>query len=254
MSAAGPQSLSRRERFLPLELFDPYPDQDLETIQLRFSDPTDDKCYAYSKWLLPSGQEPELRRCEVLEFEPEKELFVIRWLHNEQRKRVSRFNLIFEREDRAALERRIKEAERIRATSELMMRYHYMVDNTKVQSAGPVPDHVKTRISYRVLTFKPYPRLDQVLRQREAGTTSARSTPLGVMMPSRLLAPLPLPTKVVEAIHADFKRHKLSFVTLSTLFEEVDQQYEGCARLACFEARLPYAEGHFQMFQAILPE
>ena len=102
-----PQSLSRRERFLPLELFDPYPDQDLETIQLRLSDPEDDKCYAYSRWLLPSGQEPELRRCEVLEFQPEKELFVIRWLHNEQCKKVSRFNLIFEREDRVALERRI---------------------------------------------------------------------------------------------------------------------------------------------------
>ena len=135
-----------------------------------------------------------------------------------------------------------------------MMRYHYMVDNTKVRSAGPVPDQVKTRISYRVLSFKPYPRLDQILRQHEAGQTTARSTPLGVMLPSRLLAPLPLPSKVVEAIHADFKRHKLSFVTLSALFDEVDQQYEGCARLACFEAGLPYAEGHFQMFQAILPQ
>ena len=134
------------------------------------------------------------------------------------------------------------------------MRYHYMVDNTQARSAGPVPDHVKTRISYRVLSYRPFQRLELTLRQLEAGETSARSTPLGMMVPKRWIEPLSVPAKVVQLIHADFKRHGLSFVTLSALFEELDRKYEGCARLACFEAGLPYSEEHFQLFEGILPK
>ena len=125
------------------------------------------------------------------------------------------------------------------------MRYHYMVDNTRVSSSGPVPDHVKTRISYRVLSYRPFQRLELTMSQREAGQTSARSTPLGMMVPQRWIEPLPVPEKVVQLIHADFKRHDLSFVTLSALFEELDVKYEGCARLACFEAGLPYSDEYF---------
>ena len=68
--------------FLALELFDPYPDQDLETVTVRLRDPDDGKCYGHSKWSFHTGKEPELRRCEVLEFLPNSELFIIRWLHN----------------------------------------------------------------------------------------------------------------------------------------------------------------------------
>lgn len=41
--------------FLPLELFDPYPDQDLETVTLRLQDFKDGKCYARSKWSFQTG-------------------------------------------------------------------------------------------------------------------------------------------------------------------------------------------------------
>lgn len=58
----------------------------------------------------------------------------------------------------------------------------------------------------------------------------------------------------MQLIHADFKKHNLSFVTLSALFEELDLKYEGCARLACFEAGLPYSDEYFQLFQGILPK
>jgi len=66
-----------------------------------------------------------------------------------------------------------------------------------------------------------------------------------MMVPQRWIEPLPVPEKVVQLIHADFKRHDLSFVTLSALFEELDVKYEGCARLACFEAGLPYSDEYF---------
>ena len=72
--------------------------------------PLDLKCYGLSNWLYNDGRPSSLRQCEVLEFDTKKQVFLIKWLHNAQTKYVSRFNIIFELEDKMQLEHRISEA------------------------------------------------------------------------------------------------------------------------------------------------
>ena len=60
--------------------------------------------------------------------------------------------MVFEREDRKALEMRKETALQQRALGDLLMRYHYMLENTKVVKPMPVSDIVKTRVSYRVMS------------------------------------------------------------------------------------------------------
>lgn len=82
-----------------------------------------------TKWNFPNG-DAELRRCIVEEFLETKDLYEVRWLHNKNiKKRVSRFNLIFEREDKEEYERRIFMAHQYRKDAETLMKYHYMIDN-----------------------------------------------------------------------------------------------------------------------------
>ena len=76
----------------------------------RYRDPSDGRCYGRSKWAFQDGSTPELRNCEVLEYNASNDYFVIRWLHNQKSKKASRFNLVFDREDRERLETRVSEA------------------------------------------------------------------------------------------------------------------------------------------------
>jgi len=183
------QSSQKRDSFLPLELFDPSPEGDPAGLLDRYRDPADGKCYASSRWVFPDGRAPELRRCEVLEYLPANDYYSVRWLHNSRGKKASRFNLIFEREDQERLEARIVEARRQREVGDLMMRFHYMLEHTKAPGAGPVPDQVKTRISYRVLSHQPLLRiLEALVADRELRrVATSRQPQRAATVPQRLL-------------------------------------------------------------------
>lgn len=51
----------------------------------------------------------------------------MRWLCNNSVKKVSRFNLLFDREDPKVFEKRIEEAKVYREDAELIMKYYYMI-------------------------------------------------------------------------------------------------------------------------------
>jgi hypothetical protein len=125
--------------------------------------------FAFSKWNYPNG-EAELRKCIVTDYLKALDLYEIVWVHNRTiKKRVSRFNLIFDRENRDLFERRILEAHRMREKAEILMKYHFAIDNIVIpktrtgrfgqQTAVAQPaliDAVKTRISYLIASYKPY--------------------------------------------------------------------------------------------------
>ena len=94
-------------------------------------DPSTGLTLAKSKWFFANG-EFDMRVCSVLRYLRDEELYEIKWLENEIVKKVSRFNLIFLREDEAAFQRRIDEARRHREDAELIMKYYYMIYNTKI--------------------------------------------------------------------------------------------------------------------------
>ena len=73
-----------------------------------------------------------MRKCEVVGHDSARERFQIRWLHNHSLKEASRFNLTFERENQESLESRRAAAHKQRAIGDIMMRFHYTVEETKV--------------------------------------------------------------------------------------------------------------------------
>ena len=176
--------------FLPLELFDPCPDGDQANLLEQYRDPSDGRCYGNSKWVFHDGRVPELRRCEVLEYLPASDYFLIRWLHNSKCKQASRFNVIFDRESRQRLDGRISVARGQREAGDLLVRYHYMIENTKAPDPGPVPDQVKTRVSFRILSHHPFLRIMQAIREREVTMAAGIQTMGRGKIPNRLLEPM----------------------------------------------------------------
>ena len=132
-----------------------------------------------------------------------------------------------------------------------MMRYHYTVDQTKVKNAGPLPDEIKTRISYRIISLHAYRRLQSMLISPEEG--SNLSTKNTDQSQKKLVEPIQVDDNVVKKIHADFRRAQLSFIALGALFEEIDLDYQRCARISGFEVELPYSEEKYTLFKDILP-
>ena len=119
--------------FLPIEAFDPLLDIEVPREVIRkYRDLATGETIGLSKWNFPNG-DAELRKCIVENFIDNKDLYEVRWCHNRSiKKSVSRFNLIFELEDKEEYERRIFMAHQYRKDAETLMRYHYMIDNVKL--------------------------------------------------------------------------------------------------------------------------
>ena len=67
-------------KFLGLELFDPnLDDEDPKDIIETYREPVKMRCYAMSKWNFTDNTPSEMRRCEVLEYISDQELYVIKW-------------------------------------------------------------------------------------------------------------------------------------------------------------------------------
>lgn len=115
------------KKFLPIDAYDPMIDtEDPIAIIDEYRDPVSGKTLAKSKWFFANG-DSEMRDCEVLRYLPKEEFYEIKWLVNDGIKKVSRFNLIFEREDEELFHKRIEEAKHHREYAELIMKYYYLV-------------------------------------------------------------------------------------------------------------------------------
>ena len=79
---------------------------------------------AQSTWNHLSGDR-EWRHCDVLEMDASSQRYLIRWGHNGKMKYVSRFNIIFDHEDRPTLDARTRRAKARREASEARSRYHF---------------------------------------------------------------------------------------------------------------------------------
>jgi hypothetical protein len=88
------------KKFLPIEAFDPCGGiEDPKELISKYREPATGVTIAFSKWNYANGT-AELRKCTVLSYLVKEDLFEVSWCHKpSSRKRVSRFNLIFENED-----------------------------------------------------------------------------------------------------------------------------------------------------------
>ena len=88
----------------------------------KYACPRSGETRALSQWLLDDGTS-QLRECQVVKYLAREEQFEIEWLTNKHRKRVSRFNLRFLREDKTAFLKRYNFASEHRAVGQLLLKY-----------------------------------------------------------------------------------------------------------------------------------
>ena len=81
-----------------------------------------------------------------------------------------------------------------------MMKYHYTVDQAQVKNAGPLPDEIKTRISYRIISLHSYRRLKSILVSQDEGSNGLDTRWI------KLVEPLKVDDASIKKIHADFRR------------------------------------------------
>jgi Ca2+-binding EF-hand superfamily protein len=105
---------------------------------------------AVSKWLNATSQEWEWRACTVLEYEAERELYLIQWHCNHHTKQVSRLNLLFDVEQRSVFQHRVGKARAVRDIVEAEMRYIRRVESMGVADSTRVPPESLWRICSRV--------------------------------------------------------------------------------------------------------
>ncbi len=153
----------------------------------------------------------------------QEELFEVKWLSNDTVKKESRFNLIFEREDEDAFNRRIEEAKRHREEAELIMKYYYMIQSTKIPKFE-LSDDQKTRISYYINSFKSDTNVKGKPFRNPAEFLS-REAKDRYWIPhfSQLIKPSYV--NAVEDIHTDFLLRKYNLQTLGSLFKELDDDF-----------------------------
>lgn len=228
--------------FLPVEAFDPLLDvEEPLTLIERYRDPATGITLAYSKWNYPNG-EAELRKCIVENYIKKSDLYEIIWVQNTSiRKRVSRFNLIFDREDRDLFEQRLNEAHKMREQAEILMKYHFSIDSVVLPKSRPgrfgqqvilgppqLIDVVKTRISYLIATFKPYEQVIRLMAYKNPLEFYARS-------PSQRYEILFFvrwhqfsnlqPQEIVDQVLADMTRRGFNLTLLGTLFNELNEDF-----------------------------
>jgi hypothetical protein len=152
-----------RRTFLPIDAYDPLLDEENPHALINsYRDPATGLTLGLSKWFFsgPSFDSEqnalgyEMRKCEVVRYIDSEELYEMRWLCNGQYKKVVRFNLVFVREDQEAFLRRMSEAERMRAQADLMMKYLFLIEKTKVPKFE-LRDIRKTRISFMIQSYRP---------------------------------------------------------------------------------------------------
>jgi hypothetical protein len=96
------------------------------------------------------GASKDWRRCMVLEYRADDEMFLIEWDENKKRKWASRLNVRFDSEDPESFDRRRAVALEQRARLEAIMRYDNMIDNMpappRVAYSGEVLQGVINRV------------------------------------------------------------------------------------------------------------
>jgi len=156
----------------------------------------------------------------VLAYIQAEELYQIRWLCNNTTKKVSRFNLIFHREDHTEFFKRVDEAKGHREDAELIMKYSYLVDTTAIPPAD-MSDDQKTRISFQIASFDSLEHIkNRQIRNPMAFMEKEAKDRYGI--PKGLTEQRPLPESCVQDIHEAVKSNKFNLNTMRDLFQELD--------------------------------
>ena len=120
------------KKFLPVDSYDPYVDSEDPNQMIENNvDPRTGFCMGKSKWFFANG-EYEMKECYILGYDGKMDRYQIQWVGKDNKKQVSRLNLIFKNENFEDFQKRIEEAKFYREKAELIMKYNYLIENTPI--------------------------------------------------------------------------------------------------------------------------
>ncbi|OHT17559.1 Dynein heavy chain family protein [Tritrichomonas foetus] len=129
-------------KFLPLEVFD---DKQFEeySIEELMKNP-----YGYSKQ--SRNGKIVWSKCKVINYDEETSLFLIEWEANNKRKKVARFNLRFERENKDKFDLRVENARHSCAMYETAMKFNSRVEQMPTENLPELSEEDMNIIHYRM--------------------------------------------------------------------------------------------------------
>ena len=196
--------------FLPLEIFDDLTYQEMPVEEL-MKNPQ-----AVSKFRLPSG-DVIWKKCNVLSYNPQNELFSICWVDSKKTKQVARFNIRFLAENESLFEKRVAVAKETRLKYITKFRFDhrvelmptdglpsldlYSIEHPKQGTNIKVPPHHMPRLKkYRKLKLETFEEANKLFKFMNNKLEFIYELKLNPLIPNRddFLSLLPPPKPVPE--------------------------------------------------------
>ena len=223
----------KEPHFLPLEIYDPFIDQeDIPALLKKYADP-DGNLYGESRWFFPNGKS-SFRKCQIMGYDTQEERLLIKWDLSGIEKKSSRLNVIFNGEDKAKFMHRIQESIKYRNMAENIIKYNSLIDHIQT----PVPNLSKTRkerIAYFIEEYRNnvsfYRDVIQFLRKRPKEKYK---------IPEYLLTQRKVNLDI-DTIFNSLNQKGYNMKLLKELFDEANQDFQRTFHTIEFEAKLPYS-------------
>ena len=248
----------KSDNILPLEYFI-FPEHlEKDNVEAKYNafkkDAGDGRVFGYTKFYDNHGAFT-WKRCELLEFDPKEEKFLIKWIDQFRTKKVTRSNFYFESENKKEYFRMLSNAIKWRELSCTFMRYLSLIDK---QDTPPnhLPTDKRNAIVNLLLNWAPELRVprnplavkNMTIKQR---FNCREFLDYYVKQQQQLSTELKYGTKSVVDRFAE-KKYDLN--CFNTLIQEIDQEFVRANHQIEIDNNLPYNDQLQKMFKGYLDD
>jgi hypothetical protein len=207
----------------------------------------DGRVYGFTKFYDSHGNFT-WSRCELLDYDPSEEKFLIKWIDKFVTKKVMRSNFYFEGEDSKEYFKMLNNASRWRELSCTYMRYLDIIDKMDSQT-NHLRDEIKDKVTLLVLNnqFKIRPPRDPIEKEK---IPAKQRFDCNQILIHRLELVLPQNYNVVD--HFSSKKYDLKYFNL--LNEEISTEFVKANHQIELENSLPYNHQLQKMFRGLLDD
>ena len=207
----------------------------------------DKEIFGFSKYFDLEGNF-EWKRCQLMNFDKEMDMFDIKWAHSDSKKRVTRSNFFYENEDREEFFTMVENAKKWRELCCIYLKYNDLIDRIDTPT-----NHMLDSTKDKVLTLS----LDIPYKYGEPRDPIAvKNMPTHVRYNcSQILdakPPLNLPGNFDPVKKFDKIKYNLNVVNRVT--QEMEHDFTRANHQIEFHLTFPFSKERQQMFQDYFPE
>lgn len=194
----------------------------------------DGRVFGFSKFFDVNGKF-EWKRCELLQFKEEEDIFQIKWIDSTATKNVTRSNFYFELEDFSLYNEMVDRAKIWRKTCGVFLKYYDMVQNVELQPLS-MKDTTKDKIITLSLNLHyQYCKPRNPLRLLKLQAVDRFNFAEYMNHKPKLLYPANY--DVIE----DFKQKRYNLKVLNRLSQELEENFTHANRQIEFDKSMPYS-------------